>query len=218
VSEGYLREGYEFTKRRRIYMKIYSRKGDKGRTNIIGGRADKDDVRVEAYGTIDELNSFVGKAVTELDKDLFQDVLVDLEKIQHELFDCGGDLANATDKIPMKLKSETIDYLEERIDQYIGETPPLEKFILPGGAGPAATIHIARTINRRAERQIVSLAKTNAEIPEVTLQYINRLSDYFFALARAINYRMGLQDVEYERSANVFSAAGKKVRLHEKNE
>jgi cob(I)alamin adenosyltransferase len=208
----------DFTKRRRISMKIYSRKGDKGRTNIIGGRVDKDNLRVEAYGTIDELNSFVGKAVSELDKGMFQDVLDDLEKIQHELFDCGGDLANATDKIPMKLKSETIDYLEKRIDQYIGETPPLEKFILPGGAGPAATIHIARTISRRAERQIVSLIKTNAEIPEVTLQYINRLSDYFFALARAINYRMGLQDVEYERSANVFSAAGKKVRQDEKNQ
>jgi cob(I)alamin adenosyltransferase len=218
VNEGYFRKRYEFHQKEKDSMKIYSRKGDKGRTNIIGGRVDKDDVRVEAYGTIDELNSFLGKAVTELDKDLFKDVLDDLEKIQHELFDCGGDLANATDKIPMKLKSESIDYLEERIDQYIGETPPLEKFILPGGAGPAATIHIARTISRRAERQIVSLAKTNPEIPEVTLQYINRLSDYFFALARAVNYRMGLQDVEYERSANVFSASGEKVRPHEKNE
>jgi cob(I)alamin adenosyltransferase len=199
-------------------MKIYSRKGDKGRTSIIGGRVDKDDLRVEAYGTIDELNSFVGKAAAELDEEKFEDVRTDLEIIQHELFDCGGDLANATDEIPMKLKSESIDYLEKRIDEYIAETPPLEKFILPGGSGPAATIHIARTITRRAERQIVSLVKTEAVIPEVPLQYINRLSDYFFALARVINYRLGYQDVEYERSANVFSSNRKKVSSSEESQ
>jgi cob(I)alamin adenosyltransferase len=199
-------------------MKIYSRKGDKGRTSIIGGRVDKDDLRVEAYGTIDELNSFVGKAAAELDEEKFEDVRTDLEIIQHELFDCGGDLANATDEIPMKLKSESIDYLEKRIDEYIAETPPLEKFILPGGSGPAATIHIARTITRRAERNIVSLVKTEPVIPEVPLQYINRLSDYFFALARVINYRLGYQDVEYERSANVFSSNRKKVSNSEESQ
>jgi cob(I)alamin adenosyltransferase len=199
-------------------MKIYSRKGDKGRTSIIGGRVDKDDLRVEAYGTIDELNSFVGKAAAELEGDKFEDVLIDLEKIQHELFDCGGDLANATDKIPMKLNSESIDYLEEKIDEYIAETPPLEKFILPGGSDAAATIHIARTITRRAERQIVSLVKSEASVSEITLQYINRLSDYFFALARVINHRLGLKDVEYERSANVFSSNRKKVKSDEENQ
>ncbi|WP_421378634.1 cob(I)yrinic acid a,c-diamide adenosyltransferase [Bacillus salacetis] len=199
-------------------MKIYSRKGDKGRTSIIGGRVDKDDLRVEAYGTIDELNSFVGKAASELDDEKFVDIQADLERIQHELFDCGGDLANATDNIPMKLTPESIDYLEERIDEYIAETPPLEKFILPGGSGPAATIHIARTITRRAERQIVSLVKSEASISEVTLQYINRLSDYFFALARAVNHRLGIKDVEYERSANVFSSKPKKVQNDEENQ
>ncbi|WP_409250917.1 cob(I)yrinic acid a,c-diamide adenosyltransferase [Bacillus sp. SCS-153A] len=199
-------------------MKIYSKKGDKGRTSIIGGRVDKDDLRVEAYGTIDELNSFVGKAVTELQDEKFEDVLADLEKIQHELFDCGGDLANATEKIPMKLKIESVAYLERRIDEYIAETPPLEKFILPGGTGPAATIHIARTITRRGERQIVSLVKTEASIPEVTLQYINRLSDYFFALARVINHRLGIQDVEYERSANVFSSNRNQVNKDKENQ
>ena len=118
-------------------MKIYSRKGDKGRTSIIGGRVDKDDLRVEAYGTIDELNSFVGKAAAELQEGMFEDVLADLERIQHELFDCGGDLANVTDKIPMKLKTESVEYLEKKIDEYIAETPPLEKFILPGEIGRA---------------------------------------------------------------------------------
>jgi cob(I)alamin adenosyltransferase len=172
---------------------------------------------VEAYGTIDELNSFAGKAAAELESGEFADVLADLEKIQHELFDCGGDLANATDKIPMKLKSISIDYLEERIDQYISETPPLEKFILPGGSGPAATIHIARTITRRAERQIVSLIKADSTVSEVTLQYINRLSDYFFALARVINHRLGVSDVEYERSANVFSPDRKRMTNDEQS-
>lgn len=107
-------------------MKTYSRKGDKGRTSIIGGRVDKDDLRVETYGTIDELNSFVGKAAAELQGGKFEDVLADLERIQHELFDCGGDLANVTDKIPMKLKTESVEYLENKIDEYIAETPPLE--------------------------------------------------------------------------------------------
>jgi cob(I)alamin adenosyltransferase len=89
-------------------MKIYTKTGDKGQTSIIGGRVDKDDIRVEAYGTIDEVNSFVGQAVAELDANVFADVLADLEKIQHELFDCGGDLANVTAKRVPKLTEEAV--------------------------------------------------------------------------------------------------------------
>ena len=95
--------------------------------------------------------------------------------------------------------------MEEKIDGLIKEAPPLEKFILPGGVKASASIHIARTVARRAERCIVSLSKTDEEFPVVTLQYINRLSDYFFALARVINHRSNVKDVEYIRSANVFS-------------
>ncbi|WP_042463899.1 cob(I)yrinic acid a,c-diamide adenosyltransferase [Neobacillus dielmonensis] len=185
-------------------MRLYTRTGDKGKTSIIGGRVDKDDTRVEAYGTVDEVNCFVGQAITELKPELFKDVLDDLEKIQHELFDCGGDLANITEKRQLKLQQESIDYLETRIDEFIKEAPELERFILPGGTKPAASIHIARTVTRRAERLVVKLMKADPETPELALQYLNRLSDYFFALARVINFRLNVKDVEYVRSAKVF--------------
>lgn len=185
-------------------MRIYTRTGDKGKTSIIGGRVDKDDTRVEAYGTVDEVNCFVGQAIQELDPKLFKDVLDDLEKIQHELFDCGGDLANVTEKRVIKLQQESIDYLEKKIDEYIKEAPELERFILPGGSKPAALIHIARTVTRRAERLVVKLVKADSKTPELALMYLNRLSDYFFALARVINFRLNVSDVEYVRSAKVF--------------
>ncbi len=185
-------------------MRIYTRTGDKGKTSIIGGRVDKDDIRVEAYGTVDEVNCFVGQAIQELDQELFKDVLADLEKIQHELFDCGGDLANVTEKREPKLQQESIDYLEKKIDEYIEEAPELERFILPGGTKPSASIHIARTVTRRAERLVVKLVKADPKTSEIALMYLNRLSDYFFALARVINYRLKVNDVEYVRSAKVF--------------
>jgi len=185
-------------------LKIYTKTGDKGQTSIIGGRVDKDDIRVEAYGTIDEVNSFVGQAIAELDSKLFADVITDLEKIQHELFDCGGDLANVMENRTPKLTEEAIQYIEKRIDVYAEEAPAIERFILPGGTKASATIHIARTITRRAERLIVSLMKADPTSPAVCLQYINRLSDYFFALARVLNFRAGVKDVEYVRSAKVF--------------
>ncbi|MGZ4160154.1 MAG: cob(I)yrinic acid a,c-diamide adenosyltransferase [Neobacillus sp.] len=185
-------------------MRIYTRTGDKGKTSIIGGRVDKDDTRVETYGTVDEVNCFVGQAITELDTEIFKDVLDDLEKIQHELFDCGGDLANVSEKRELKLQKESIGYLEKKIDEYIAEAPELERFILPGGTKPSASIHIARTVTRRAERLVVKLLKADSKTPELALQYLNRLSDYFFALARVINHRLNVKDVEYVRSAKVF--------------
>ena len=109
-------------------MRIYTRTGDKGQTSIIGGRVAKDDVRVEAYGTVDEVNCFVGQAMAQLQAEVFQDVIDDLEKIQHELFDCGGDLANVTKKRELKLTKEAITYLETRIDAFIEEAPELEQF------------------------------------------------------------------------------------------
>lgn len=185
-------------------MKIYTKTGDKGQTSIIGGRVDKDNVRVEAYGTVDELNSIIGKAVTELDTPLFEDLLQDFYKIQNELFDAGTDLANVMKERRYKLQADSIDYLEKRIDELTEEAPDLQKFILPGGAPAAATVHIARTVARRAERQVVSLVKADESTPQVPLQYLNRLSDYLFAAARVINFRLNIDDVEYERSANVF--------------
>lgn len=192
-------------------MRLYTKTGDKGQTSVIGGRVNKDDVRVEAYGTVDEANSFVGKAISELDKELFKDIVEDLEKVQHELFDCGSDLANITKKSEGKLTEEAVTYLEDKMDELIDEAPELERFILPGGADASATIHIARTVTRRAERLIVSLMR-DEEIPEVSLKYVNRLSDYFFAVARVINARLQVSDVEYVRSAKVFRGSNKKKK------
>ncbi|MDX8359783.1 cob(I)yrinic acid a,c-diamide adenosyltransferase [Cytobacillus sp. IB215316] len=184
-------------------MKLYTRSGDKGQTSIIGGRVDKDHIRVEAYGTVDELNSFVGQAMTLLKEETFADIYSELEKIQHELFDCGGDLAVINNKRAYKVQYDIVEFLETRIDEYIKEAPALERFILPGGSAPSAAIHIARTVARRAERKIVTLQKQDV-INDNVLKYINRLSDYFFAIARVINARDGVKDVEYERSAIVF--------------
>lgn len=193
-------------------MRIYTRTGDGGKTSLIGGRVDKDDVRVEAYGTVDEVNCFVGQAITELDQQLFADVLYDLEKIQHELFDCGGDLANISKRRELKLTEESVTYLEERIDQLVAEAPKLERFVLPGGTKAAASFHIARTVTRRAERLIVKLAKHDDTISPVTFQFINRLSDYFFALARVVNFRSHVKDVEYARSGVVFREGPRKEK------
>ncbi|KKE80320.1 cob(I)yrinic acid a,c-diamide adenosyltransferase [Oceanobacillus caeni] len=192
-------------------MRLYTKSGDKGQTSLIGGRVDKDNIRVEAYGTLDELNSFIGKAISELrcDKKLFHDIIDDLEKIQHELFDCGTELSNVSKNKKQTLSEEPITYMENKIDELIDEAPELEKFILPGGSDASATIHIARTVARRGERMIVALMKEE-EISSVPLKYVNRLSDYLFAVARVINSRLNVPDVEYARSARVFRGTNKK--------
>lgn len=199
-------------------MNLYTRTGDKGKTSLIGGRVDKDDARIEAYGTIDELNSFVGKAMTELESSIFEDLLVDLENIQNELFDCGGDLANVMKERHYKMTDEPIEVMEKRIDVLMDEPPMLEKFILPGGSPAAATLHIARTITRRAERQMVTLLKQTEEgdVPLVVQRYLNRLSDYLFAAARVANSRVNVPDVEYARSAKVFKDGGRAKKKDDK--
>ncbi|MDW0116419.1 cob(I)yrinic acid a,c-diamide adenosyltransferase [Sporosarcina thermotolerans] len=191
-------------------MKIYTKTGDKGKTSLIGGRVDKDSLRVEAYGTIDELNSIIGKAMTELEGDKFADLLEDLEAIQNELFDGGGDLANVMKERHYKLSDEPIEVLEKRIDVLMEEAPPLEKFILPGGSPAAATLHIARTVTRRAERVTVTLMKAEEDVPGTVQRYLNRLSDYLFVAARIVNARLGVPDNEYVRSAKVFRTGKKK--------
>lgn len=190
-------------------MRIYTKTGDKGQTSLIGARADKDAPRIEAYGTIDEVNSFIGKAMTELDPEIFPDLLEDLETIQNELFDCGGDLADVRKTPQFKMTEAPVTVLEKRIDELMDEPPLLERFILPGGSPAAATLHIARTITRRAERQTVTLQKTGEEFPAVVQQYLNRLSDYLFAAARVANARAGVADHEYVRSGKVFKNGGR---------
>ncbi|MDA1476383.1 cob(I)yrinic acid a,c-diamide adenosyltransferase [Bacillus changyiensis] len=184
-------------------MKLYTKTGDKGKTHVIGGRVDKDDLMVECYGTVDELNSFIGLAGAELHSKNLSDIKSELLKIQHELFDCGSELAHLSPNGNEKLQEEAVTFLEKRIDVYSEEAPELEKFILPGGSNAAAYLHVARTIARRAERLLVSLMKTT-ETREVLLYYLNRLSDYLFAVARVVNFRLNIKDIEYARSANVF--------------
>jgi len=186
-------------------MKIYTRTGDKGQTSVIGGRVNKDDIRVEAYGTVDELNCFVGQAMSLMNPEKFGDLLEDLLQIQHELFDCGSDLAKLkeTEKHPFKVTAAMVEALEPWIDKYDAETPDLTRFILPGGSSTSSALHICRTVCRRAERRVVTLAREQEINPEV-LRYLNRLSDLFFTIARTANFREGQSDVEYIRSAEVF--------------
>ncbi|MBP3950541.1 cob(I)yrinic acid a,c-diamide adenosyltransferase [Bacillus suaedae] len=196
-------------------MKLYTRTGDQGKTSVVGGRVSKNNARVVAYGTTDELNSFVGQCVTQLDDKLFLDIKAELTKIQHELFDCGGDLAmvKETEKLSYKTSLEMIEFLEERIDCYIEEAPTLERFILPGGSIPSATLHICRTVARRAEREVVQLVEQQAEYNPIVLTYLNRLSDYFFAAARVVNFRLNVGDIEYERSGLVFKNGKRKDQM-----
>jgi cob(I)alamin adenosyltransferase len=183
---------------------IYTRTGDKGETSVIGGRVGKDDIRVEAYGTIDELNSFVGQARSLMENELFSDVREQLLEIQHELFDCGSDLAYVQiSETRYKVNSGMAKRLEQWIDKLQDESPKLERFILPGGNQLSSVLHVCRTVCRRAERRVVTLGRST-DINLDALIYLNRLSDYFFALARAVNTRSEIADVEYVRSKKVF--------------
>ncbi|MDN4069562.1 cob(I)yrinic acid a,c-diamide adenosyltransferase [Paenibacillus vini] len=185
-------------------MTIYTRTGDQGQTSVIGGRVYKDDERVEAYGTIDELNSFVGLAGSCADQAKFADLKEDLQQIQQELFDCGSDLAFAkVDEKRFKVTPDMAERLESWIDRYEAENPVIEKFILPGGTELASLLHVCRTVCRRAERQAVKLSR-KAEVNWEAVKYLNRLSDFFFAAARTANVRQQTPDVEYIRSGKVF--------------
>ncbi|KAF6581433.1 cob(I)yrinic acid a,c-diamide adenosyltransferase [Paenibacillus sp. EKM212P] len=185
-------------------MGIYTRTGDEGQTSVIGGRVSKDDDRVEAYGTIDELNSFVGQAISFAEGEEFTDIRTQLEEIQQELFDCGSDLAFVKiSESKYKVKDELAERLEGWIDACQEENPKVERFIIPGGSTLSSTLHVCRTVCRRAERRAVTLGK-HTDVNPAVRRYLNRLSDYFFAVARTANVRQGVPDVEYVRSKKVF--------------
>lgn len=183
-------------------MQLYTKTGDKGLTKLVGGQSvAKDSERVNAYGTIDELNSWIGYTISQMaDGDVFKEELLEL---QHYLFDCGSDLSTPHGVYPYKVDKKMIEWIEGRIDTYADIPPALERFILPGGDQIASMIHVARTIARRAERHVVG-AMWTAEINNDVLVFVNRLSDYFFALARVINFQNQCSDVAYERGAKVF--------------
>lgn len=183
-------------------MQIYTRTGDKGYTRIVGGaQLAKDADRVNAYGTVDELNSIIGMAVSlpETKPALKEELML----IQQYLFDCGNDLATPHGKKPYRISKKETLWLESRIDEYAGIPPTVESFILPGGTQLASKLHFARTVARRAEREIVTFQWTN-DMNHDVLKFLNRLSDYFFAIARVINAEANVTDVMYERSGRVF--------------
>lgn len=177
-------------------MKIYTKTGDDGRTGILGsGRLYKDDLRIEAYGTVDELNAALGVARS-LGLDEAADSLVG--RLQHELFVLGSALADPNPEGPYHsaIQDEHGVALEQVIDDLETDLPPLTQFILPGGAAPAAQIHLARTVCRRAERRVIALARQPGEaVPSALIVYLNRLSDLLFVLARVVNRRAGVDEI-----------------------
>lgn len=188
-------------------MNIYTRTGDEGMTSLKGGRVPKDHLRVESYGQLDELNAFVGVALTHCQDNVYAQLQEQLLEIQHELFDCGSDLAFAEDKlgkVTYKVTEDLVQRLEQWIDEHNAANEELRRFILPGGSALASALHVCRTVCRRAERHVVTLSRAE-EINPFAQQYVNRLSDYFFVAARRANGLAQVKDMEYARSAVVFS-------------
>lgn len=172
--------------------KIYTRTGDDGSTGLgDGARVPKDHARIEAGGTVDELNSVLGLLLA---RELPPEVRTPLTAIQHALFDAGGELS-----VPGRCVIEATQTvrLEELLDKLNAGLPPLAEFVLPGGVEAAALCHIARTVCRRAERRVVTLARGDKINPE-TLKYLNRLSDLLFVTARYLNARAGTPDVLWQ--------------------
>ena len=169
--------------------KIYTRTGDKGTTGLgDGSRTAKDAPRVEAMGAVDELNCAIGVLLTQ---DVTENSREELTRIQHTLFDIGGELSIPGYSI---VKSEEVEYLEHALDAMNKKLAPLKEFILPGGSAAAAYCHVARSACRLAERRTCTLSDTE-DVSEVSRQYLNRLSDYLFVLARHLNKQINVPDV-----------------------
>ncbi len=181
-------------------MKIYTKTGDEGKTSLFGGqRVLKDDLRIEAYGTTDELNALIGVVLSESLADEISDLLI---QIQNDLFIVGAELATPKEtrkgkSIIPELSKDSIDLLENAIDEFEEKLPPLKSFILPSGIRSASLLHFARTVCRRAERNAVKLAK-EVELNENVVMYLNRLSDLLFVLARNENFRTSTVEVEWK--------------------
>ncbi len=179
--------------------KVYTRTGDDGTTGLgTGQRVPKDSLRIEAYGTVDELNSHIGVAIAVgIDKVLSKE----LARIQNDLFHLGSDLCiPEADKTRLKvpqIEQRHVDALEQLMDRLSAELTPLENFILPGGFPAAAHLHVARTVCRRAERRVIALSRKET-IGPFTVKYLNRLSDALFVMARFENRRRGVQDITWE--------------------
>jgi len=180
-------------------MKIYTKKGDTGTTQLIGGtRVPKHHARIEAYGTIDELNSFTGLLRDQEISSHHKNILLE---IQDRLFTIGSSLATDPGKSKMKLpdlKEEDVVLLETEMDKMEEQLPEMKSFILPGGHTTVSYCHIARCVSRRAERLAVQLSETNEDaVDPLVLKYLNRLSDYFFVLSRKLGAELGAKEIPW---------------------
>lgn len=179
-------------------MKIYTKTGDAGTTALLGGaRVGKSHIRIDAYGTVDELNAYVGLL---RDQEVNSKRGTFLKGIQEVLFVLGANLATSPGKEKVKkpdIQAMDVVALENEIDVMEGELPPLKRFILPGGHQVVSFCHLARTVCRRAERCVAALRESEP-VDEIVLQYLNRLSDYFFVLARLIAKELNVEEVTWE--------------------
>ena len=179
-------------------MKIYTRKGDDGTTGLIGGvRVQKHDLRIESYGTVDQLNSLVGLIRDQEIAAIHRETLLE---IQDRLFTIGSHLASDPEKSRMQLPEldeKDILFLEDQIDRMDSELEPMRSFVLPGGNTVVSYIHVARCVCRRAERKTVHLAELS-EIDPLILRYLNRLSDFFFTLSRKIAKEMNAEEIPWK--------------------
>ncbi len=174
-------------------MKIYTKTGDDGTTGLQGGtRISKSNIRIQAYGTIDELNASIGLILSRKFDDELEKLLRD---IQNDLFVVGSDLSNRDlSSKENRVTSEMVENIEKNIDLLENELPPITNFILPGGHEIASLFHISRTITRRAETQVISLDESSI-VNEECKKYLNRLSDLLFVIARIVNKKNGVEDV-----------------------
>lgn len=182
-------------------MKLYTRGGDKGETSLIGGRVLKVHPHIQAMGLLDELNSQIGLALAHQTDETLR---TQLTRIQHDLFDLGSELMYKQDP-PQQVDMTIVTELETWIDELEVKCPELVRFILPGGSVGAASLHVARTVCRRVERELVNVDAAVRQLP-----YYNRLSDYLFTAARYANVVAGVPDQEYARGADVFKTKKKK--------
>jgi cob(I)alamin adenosyltransferase len=181
--------------------KIYTKRGDRGNTSLFGGeQVRKCHPRVRVYGEVDELSSAIGVAVAGLDPSV--DIARTLRAVQRQLFRLGGVLADPSGKTRLKPPGEDeARALEEAIESLDADLPELKRFILPGGTMVGAHIHFARTICRRAERSVVALVDEGEEVPAGIIVYLNRLSDYLFVAARAVNRLAGIEEEPWDSGA-----------------
>ncbi len=178
--------------------------GDNGETGLVGGtRVSKADARIDLYGEVDELNSWIGIAITNIDDKFFKEEIDYLKKVQCYLFDLGSNLACEKEqrekfKLP-KLSDQVIEGLEKRIDGLDGECPKLTNFILPGGSKAAACLHLCRTVCRKIERKMIQFrVHHEEELPVHAAPFMNRLSDFFFVLARYVNVKSNVEEVPWK--------------------